>query len=187
MTRGESEQEPSQQLRESRQRAADWRGPVDIESLTALASHRDSRERLLALSLMASQIYDAGVPPAQFLPLARKLVADPDNDCRWQALFVVAESLGDHVDEVWDVVLEHGDTADKDMQAGVACVVLEHLLDEHFDELLPKLRVALREKSENFARTVEFASHWLGEGSPRHRRVQQAIRLALRGRPRRTG
>src|SRR5262249_41019656 len=156
-------------------RAEAWFGPISLELITGLARDKDPRERLVALALMQRQIYQAGVEPIVFFPLARELVADPDNTCRWQALIVVSESIETHPGEVWRVVVEHAHSPDEDMRAGVACVVLEHLIDLQFDVMLPWLRAELLKGSETFAQTVDMCWFDHNEGL-RYRTVQKLLR-----------
>ncbi len=153
--------------------------PVELGHLAALASHRDPRQRLLALALMRREIA-RGAPAIDYLPLARALVEDADNDCRWQALIVIGESLTTSPEEVWRVIRAYGGSEDPDLRMGVATVLLEHLLEEHFEEYFPKVRAELLLGSARFAETV--GSCWFdGCGGPRYRRVQKLLRNAGRG------
>lgn len=183
MARKNRERERDEQLAESRARAAACPGPISLESLTELAASADPRERRLALALMQREIYERDVPAIRFFPLARRLVGDPDNICRWQALFVVSECIESHPEDVWSVVLEYGDSPDEDMRDGLACVVFEHLLDEQFELVLPKVRAALPERSPEFCELVRWASGWIEKDAPRFRQVQQVLRTAARGQP----
>ena len=181
MARKNRERERDEQLAESRERAKAWPGPISLEGLTELAASADTRERRLALALMQREIYERDVPAFHFFPLARRLVGDPDNICRWQALFVVSECDDTHLAAVLEVCAEHADSADADMRAGIACVVLEHVLDRHFDEALPWLREQARGASANFEETIRLCSY-AGHDGERGRRVEQVLRNAARGR-----
>ena len=101
--------------------------PYDLKALRDLAGSRRAEDRLRSLRAMRDQIA-GGKPPGDYLDLARPLIADPDNDCRWQALIVVGESVRTDPEAVWEVICEHGVSEDEDMRAGVATVLLEHLL-----------------------------------------------------------
>jgi hypothetical protein len=152
---------------------------VRPDEIAALAGHRDPSQRLLALSLMQADI-TAGTPAIRYLGLARPLVEDPDNDCRWQALIVIGELMWTHPEEVWQVVLAHGGSEDSDMRAGVATVLLEHLLEEHFEEYFPRIRAEILRGSARFAETVGMCWFDRFEGW-RYRRVQKLLRNAARG------
>ena len=171
----------SEKLAEASRRAKEAFRPVTQSRLAALAADPDARQRLLALMLMRRRI-DEGAPAIDYLSLARPLVEDPDNDCRWQALIVVGENVDAHPEEVWRVVLAHGDSTDADMRMGVAVVLLDDLLARHFDEYLPKVRAELRRSSARFADMVK--SCWVGSpDDPRTRRLRKHVRNAARGRP----
>ena len=107
--------------------------------IATLSTSPDAGERLKALQLMRQRI-ECGDPPADYLALALPLIEDPGNDCRWQALVVVGESLPTNPAAVWDVICRYGDSSDEDMRAGVATVLLEHLLEHHFDAYFPRLK-----------------------------------------------
>jgi hypothetical protein len=122
---------------------------------------------------------EAGDPPEDFLSLARRLVRDADNDCRWQALIVVGESVESDPEAVWQVVCEHGASEDEDMRAGVATVLLEHLLGQHFDLYFPRLKERIEAGSPLLADTLGCC--WaFGQAGPRWAEVRA---LAAHARP----
>jgi hypothetical protein len=125
----------------------------DLEALAKMATSSSATERLRSLRLMRRRI-EAGEPPEYFLGLARTLVGDADNDCRWQALIVVGESVESDPEAVWQVVCEHGASEDEDMRSGVATVLLEHLLEHHFDAYFPRLKGRIEAGSPLLADTL---------------------------------
>ena len=52
----------------------------------------------------------------------------------------MGEFIRSHPEAVWEVVCEYGVSEDEDMRDGVATVLLEHLLEHHFDAYFPRLR-----------------------------------------------
>lgn len=167
-------------LKTVHQKASEYFGKVEISELAAMCRDPVGKVRLLALALMRKQIAE-GESPLAYFSLACGLIADADNDCRWQALIVVGELIGSYPQEVWQVVADYGDHPDEDMRTGVACVLLEHLLEEHFEECLPRVRAKLLEGSPLFADMVRTC--WFdGQEGPRFRRVQNLMRKAARGR-----
>jgi hypothetical protein len=154
-------------------------GSVELKKLGVIVQHRDAHQRLLALALMRCQIA-RGAAASEFLSLAEALVADVDNDCRWQALIVVGASLPTHPEQVWRIICRFGASDDPDMRMGIATVLLEHLLEEHFEEYFPKLRAEVLRGSARFAETVGHC--WFdGCDGVRYRRVQKLLRNAARG------
>jgi hypothetical protein len=141
------------------------------QNLANMATSSDPAQRLLALRRMREQIH-TGTSPTDFLSLARPLVADSDNDCRWQALIVVGESVEVAPEIVWDVICEFGGSADEDMRAGVATVLLEHLLEHHLDTYLPKLRQRIESGNALLADTLRQCSAF-GQAVPRWKEVEE--------------
>jgi hypothetical protein len=111
---------------------------VTAAELRRMAAGRAPRDRLRALWLMRRQIEEGGLRAA-YLKLARPLIADEDNDCRWQALIVVGEFIETQPEKVWQVVRKYGASPDEDMRDAVACVLLEHLLEHHFKAYFPRV------------------------------------------------
>ena len=69
-------------------------------------------------------------------------VAAPEGekDPRWQAIIAVGEFIDASPHEVWQFVARWGCTEDDDLQDAVACCLLEHLLENHFDAIFPLVR-----------------------------------------------
>src|ERR1041384_2778094 len=102
----------------------------DPRVLARLATSSDPDERLLTLALVRRQI-GAGEPPEPYLSIARKLVTDPDNDCRWQALIVVGEAIATNPDSVWEVIAEYGSRPDEGSSTPRPTVALEKTSNDH--------------------------------------------------------
>ena len=104
-----------------------------------------------------------------YLRLARRMIDDPNNNCRWQALIVVGEFIEDHPDETWRVVKRYAVHEDSDMRMGVACVLLEHLLELHRAGFYGKVR---REAAAAalFAETLEMC--WDFQNRPWNRELR---------------
>jgi len=124
-----------------------------VAELERMIRSRSAPRRLLALLIMNVQSV-ARRKPKSYLRLARQMIEDSDNTCRWQALSVVAQFIEDRPDEVWEVVKEYGDHEDEDMRMGVACVVLEHLLEHHWSKHYRKAK-RLAARSPLFADTLD--------------------------------
>lgn len=109
-----------------------------------------------------------GQDPAAFLDLARKLIGDDDNDCRWQAAIVVSESIESNPEGVWEAICEFADSQDEDMRDAIATVLLEHLLEHHFERFFDRVKGKVEAGSPMFADTLrrcwafgEAESKWL--------------------------
>lgn len=63
---------------------------------------------------------------------------------RWSAAEAAGELLASHPGEVWNLVVAHGVSGNEDVRAAVATCMLEHLLEERFDEYFPLLESEIR-------------------------------------------
>jgi hypothetical protein len=126
------------------------REDVDV---TEMASSVDPAERLQGLRLMRQRI-EAGVLSRPFFSLARSLINDSNNDCRWQAIIVVGEFIEENPEGVWEVICEYGVFDDEDMRTAVATVLLEHLLEYHFSVYFPRLKGKIKDGSSLLADTL---------------------------------
>ena len=101
-------------------------------------------------------IQDAPDRDAASLERARSLIGHSDNDVRWQALIAVGQWIESSPEPVWEVVLEHGESEDEDMRMGVATVLLEHLLEYHFDAYFPLVRARIEAGAPLLRRTLSM-------------------------------
>ncbi len=121
---------------------------------------------------MRAQIQDG--KPKGYLPLARKLIGDTDNTCRWQALIVVGEFIASEPKAVWRIVARYGRSKDEDMRSGVACVLLEHLLPRDFEYVFRELSMLVRSGNREITDTVCMC--WVFDLTKRQvRRLQSLI------------
>ena len=103
---------------------------LTIPHLRRMCASSSAKRRLTALLAMRRQI-GRGRRSTEYMRLARRMIDDSDNDCRWQALIVTGEFIETHPDDIWQVVEQYGQHEDEDMRAGVATVLLEDLLEHH--------------------------------------------------------
>jgi hypothetical protein len=83
--------------------------------------------------------------------------AEGDIDPRWQAIIGVAAFIESSPEEVWQFTAKWGTSSDPDLRDAVATCLLEHLLERHFELLIPRVE-ALALSSKTFCSTV--ASCW---------------------------
>ena len=115
-------------LRRASARARSEGSSHSFQSIDRLSRSRKAVDRLFALSVIRDRIAQLGLQP-KYLRVARRMIADQDNDCRWQALIVVGEFIRSEPEAVWRVVRQYGSSMDQDMRTGVATVLLEHLFE----------------------------------------------------------
>ena len=88
----------------------------------------------------------------QILP--GKAAKDGEPDPRWQAIIDIGEFVEHEPQAVWDFARRWGSYPDPDLRAAIATCLIEHLLEHHFDLILPNLEQAVRVDPE-FAETVQ--------------------------------
>ncbi|MBN2137652.1 MAG: hypothetical protein JW720_07590 [Sedimentisphaerales bacterium] len=166
-------------LKRASDRAEKQRKRFSADELAALAASKESGDRLFALALMRKQI-KLGDNPSDYFDLAKSLVGDSDNNCRWQALIVISESVESAPQNVWNVVAEHGDSQNADMRTAIACVLLEHLLDFDFEVYFAKVRDEIHKGRHKFIDTLETCS-FDRKAQLNYRKVQSFVKNAKRG------
>lgn len=150
-----------------------------VSELSEKITSQEANERLFALMIMQKQIKQ-GDSPKNYFELAKKLICDPDNNCRWQSLIVISELINSHPDLVWKIILKYGDSKDTDMRTAVSTLLLEHLLDFDFDKYFPKIRREILNGRQRFIDTLEGC--WFDNGSGTHyKKVQSFVKKAKRG------
>ncbi len=128
---------------------------------------------------MRKQIED-GIDPLSYYSLAKSLVSDSDNNCRWQSLTVISELIETQPELVWEVVSKFGDSNNKDMRMAIACVLLEHLIDYDFDTYFTKVSELIHRGRYGFIDTLEFCS-FVEISEVQRKRVQSFLIKAKRG------
>jgi len=150
-----------------------------IDELAEMIESNEANARLFALLLMRKQIEEGDLPDDYF-KLARKAVKDTDNNCRWQSLIVVSESIETRPDLVWEVISEFGDSVDSDMRVAIAVVLLEHLLDYDFNKYFSRVRKEILQERYRFIDTLSMCSFDSRSGL-NYKKAQSFLRNAKRG------
>lgn len=63
---------------------------------------------------------------------------------RWTAAEAAGDLLASRPQAVWNLIVTHGISPIEDVRDAVATCMLEHLLEEHFDEYFPLLEHEIR-------------------------------------------
>jgi hypothetical protein len=111
--------------------------PRAHDLLVMWAPSTNPADRLHALYAMRDAIASGHVR-RNYFDLAKSLVRDSNNDCRWQALIVIGEYIQSQPEAVWQVIQEFGVSPDDDMRTAVATVLVEHLLEYHSRPTYPE-------------------------------------------------
>ena len=87
----------------------------------------------------ARDVHRAIAEAEQILPgRAVKSGVDP----RWQAIIAVGEFIESDPVSVCDFALKWARRRGRDLQAAIHCCLIEHLLEDHFDLVMPRMRDA---------------------------------------------
>ena len=70
--------------------------------------------------------------------------AGDDEDPRWQAILEVGNYIQSDPKDVWGFVVAWGGHSQEDLRDAVASVLLEHLLEHHFDLIFPRVERAAK-------------------------------------------
>lgn len=93
--------------------------------------------------------------------LPGKAAPEGARDKRWQAVLDLTVYIQSDPGALWPFVLKWGSHKDEDLRGAVATMLLEHLLEHHFDLIFPKVKTAARSNS-NFAATFKIC-HKFGQ------------------------
>jgi hypothetical protein len=113
----------------------------------------------VALVRIRRQIEATGQRKGYF-DLATKVTQDRDRTCRWQATIVIGEFIEADPERVWRVAKTLATSPNADIRMAAATVLLEHLLEFHTAEMVPRFRAALRSGDRRFASAVSFCSNF---------------------------
>lgn len=89
-------------------------------------------------------------------------------DERWQAIIRIGNYVGSHPMQVWRFAAKWGRHPQLDLRQAIATVLLEHLLEHHF-ELIFQLACEEARKSKRFRQTLQMSGMPLTHTSPDHR------------------
>ncbi|HXY03750.1 MAG TPA: hypothetical protein VEI49_09220 [Terriglobales bacterium] len=115
--------------------------------------------------------------------LPGRAAPEGEQDPRWQAIIVIGEFVEKEPEAVWPFVLRWGSHEDEDLRAAVATLLLEDLLEYHFDLIFPRVEAAAR-SNQWFGKTT--AQCWkFGQAKDPQRAVRfDDLRTELRRRNR---
>lgn len=82
-----------------------------------------------------------------------EMIPDRADSVRWQALGILGRYPKTHPAELWPLVVKWGTSGVEDIRIGVACCLLEHVLEHHFAEYFPKA-AAVAERNARFLQVL---------------------------------
>ncbi len=109
--------------------------------------------------------------------------AEEESDPRWQAIIRIADFIRDEPEAVWAFILRWGCHEDDDLRKAVGTVLLEHLLEHHFDNYFPKVETEVEKNAlfrSTFAICAKFGQSKQEENSERFDRLKMQCRIVRR-------
>jgi hypothetical protein len=106
------------------------------------------------------------------------------NDRRWQAILRVGAYVESNPDEVWQFVRRWGTHKQTDLRNAIACCLLEHLLEYHFDLILPRVKEASKRNklfADTCTRCWKFGQARFAGNSRKFDRLQAWCRKRAQG------
>jgi hypothetical protein len=85
--------------------------------------------------------------------LPGRAAPDGAEDPRWQAMIAVGDFVETEPEAVWSFAQRWGTSTDDDLRSAVATLILEHLLEHHFEVMIARMEDAAL-NNELFADTV---------------------------------
>jgi hypothetical protein len=101
---------------------------------------------------------------AQAIKKAEKLLpGSPANegepDPRWMAIIKIGDFIETEPEQVWLFIRKWGIHPNEDVRMAIACCLLEHLLEHHFEDFFPKVKKACYQ-SNRFAFTFRICDQF---------------------------
>jgi uncharacterized protein DUF6869 len=106
-------------------------------------------------------------------------LASADEDRRWQAAIRLGERVEGEPDAVWALVARWGASDNADTRMAITTCVLEHLLEHHFELLLPRVE-QLASTDPRFADTVSSCWRFGQSAEPANAERFEALQAMLR-------
>jgi uncharacterized protein (DUF433 family) len=132
--------------------------------------HIEGVLEVVSCSLVAEANVHYAIQAAEAL-LPGRPSPDGEKDPRWQAIMKIEDFVESEAEAIWPFVLKWGSLPDEeDLSAAIATLLLERLLQFHFDLIFPRVEAAAR-SNVWFAKT--FAKSWkLGQAEEAARAEQ---------------
>lgn len=91
--------------------------------------------------------------------------AKGEHDPRCQAIIEVGQYIAPHPEPIWDFICKWGSNEDEDLRAAISTCLLEHLIEEHFELIFPRVEEMVKADS-TFAKTFAMCRGFIEFTSP---------------------
>ena len=129
---------------------------TERRSLYALARSRDVRDRRLCLEYLWC---GAGVYHNRrfIFDIANYLIPDRSQRVRWGMLLLLGDHYAEsHPKQLWPLVAKWGSVGNEDIRAGVACCILENILEYHFCRYFCVAKRLIEKGNRRFGLTLTY-------------------------------
>ncbi len=89
-----------------------------------------------------------------FLEIADLLIPHRSEKVRWGMLCVLGDFAESSPEALWPLVLKWGSAASEDIRMGVACCILEHILEFHFTRYFQRAKEEIERGNRRFTLTM---------------------------------
>ncbi len=154
------------------------------QSIRALAASTKLADRRRAFDYLRSgQWVDRN--KRFILEMCDRLIPDRSPYVRGQSLLLIGDSYAETEPEViWPLVVKWGSVPNRDIRVRVACYVLEHILEYHFQDYFPRVKELIESGNRRFALTLSIC--WrLGEAAePENKKMfDELVEKSVRRKP----
>jgi hypothetical protein len=86
--------------------------------------------------------------------LLHRLIPDRSSEIRWGGFQLLSALVEFSPEEIWPLTVSWGSVKNRSIRAGIACFVLEHLLEHHFSTFFPRVSDLIEDGNAEFAYTL---------------------------------
>lgn len=116
-----------------------------------------------------------------FLELADALIPSRSQTIRWGTLSLLGDYCQSHPEALWPMVVKWGSVSSEDIRGGVACCILEHLLQYHFHAYFERAKVIILNGNKPFAYTLGICYKFGEAEEPENAAALDTFLASLRG------
>jgi len=135
-------------------------------------------EKVSALRALQGTI--SGDEPAWFFDVLREHAGSRSNDIRWLSVILMGECIPLHrrTEDVWRWIVDLCG-GDDDMKDALATVLLEHLLEEGFDDAIRRIKLRLADRTAGFVELLHRCWRF-GQPDAKWRAFRDVVEAAQR-------
>ena len=128
---------------------------ADRRSLYRLAKSKNARDRRLCLDYLECR---QGVYHNRrfIFDIADVLIPDISERVRWGTLTLLGDYAESNPAQLWPVVVKWNTPRSRDIRAGIACCILEHILSHHSSPYFQRAKRVIEDGNRRFGLTLAY-------------------------------